>query len=121
MRGQDETSGLRAPALSALSVVVYRGPVTLGELAGAEGVRPPTITRVVEGLERAGLVARRADAEDRRVTRVRATARGRALLERARARRVAALAAELGALTAADRATLARAIGIIERIVGPPS
>src|SRR5437868_15366386 len=77
---QDDASGLPAPQLSALSVIVFGGPVTLGALAAAEQVRPPTITRLVATLEAAGLVERVTDAADRRVVRVTATARGARLL-----------------------------------------
>ncbi|MDQ3698433.1 MAG: MarR family transcriptional regulator, partial [Gemmatimonadota bacterium] len=89
LRREDDRSGLSAPRLSALSVIVFGGPLTLGELAALEQVRPPTMTRLVSALESDGLVVREADARDGRLTRVRATARGRTLLTRARARRVA--------------------------------
>src|SRR5919202_2354129 len=58
LRKQDDASGLTAPRLSALSVVVFGGPLSLGALAAAEQVRPPTMTRIVSALERAGLVER---------------------------------------------------------------
>src|SRR6478672_923352 len=75
LRREDDATGLPAPQLSALSVIVFGGPITLGALAQAEQVRPPTITRLVATLEEAGLVERETDASDRRVMRVRATAR----------------------------------------------
>ena len=115
LRREDERSGLSAPRLSALSVIVFGGPVTLGELAAAEQVRPPTMTRLVNALEGEGLVARESDARDRRVTRIRATARGAELLAAARVRRVAALARYLEGLSADDRAALRRAAELIER------
>src|ERR671933_1067936 len=58
VRRQDDASGLTAPRLSALSVIVFGGPLTLGALAAAEQVRPPTMTRIVQALEEAGLVVR---------------------------------------------------------------
>src|SRR5215472_14325726 len=61
LRREDDASGLPAPQLSALSVIVFAGPVTLGELAAAEQVRPPTITRLVDKLEAAGLAERASD------------------------------------------------------------
>ena len=118
LRQADAGEGLSAPRLSALSVVVFAGPVTLGELASAEHVRPPTMTRLVQGLEADGLVRRAADREDGRLVRVHATAKGKTLLARARARRVAGLAAEMSMLTAAEAATLRRAAAIIERLAG---
>src|SRR5205085_1594315 len=90
---EDPASGLGAPALSALSVVVFAGPINLGRLAEAERVRPPTMTRTVQGLERAGLVRRVVDSDDRRVVYVTATPRGKRVLDEARRRRVARLAA----------------------------
>jgi DNA-binding MarR family transcriptional regulator len=56
LRKEDEGSGLNAPRLSALSVIVFAGPITLGDLAAAEQVRPPTMTRIVNALEQQGLV-----------------------------------------------------------------
>src|SRR5512146_930343 len=76
LRREDDASGLPAPQLAALSVIVFGGPVTLGQLAAAEQVRPPTITKLVATLEADGLVAREPDAADRRIVRVRATPRG---------------------------------------------
>lgn len=122
VRREDTASGLSGPRLSALSVIVFGGgPVTLGQLAAAEQVRPPTMTRLIDALEAEGLATREADPADARVTRIRTTARGRALLEAGRARRVAALAGQLRRLSADDRAVLARAAAVIERIARPPS
>jgi len=116
LRREDERGALSGPRLSALSVIVFGGPVTLGELAAAEQVRPPTMTRLVNALEADGLVVREPDAADGRVTRLRATAAGRRLLTAGRARRVAALARQLAPLGARDQATLARAAALIERL-----
>src|SRR4051812_49977548 len=68
LRKEDDASGLSAPRLSALSVVVFGGPLSLGALARAEQVRPPTMTRIVTGLQRDGLVTRKGDLRDRRLT-----------------------------------------------------
>jgi DNA-binding MarR family transcriptional regulator len=117
LRREDAATGLNAPRLSALSVIVFGGaPVTLGQLAAAEQVRAPTMTRLVNGLEADGLVSRRADPGDARVTRIHATARGRALLEAGRARRVEALARTLASLSADDQAVLTRAAALIEQL-----
>ena len=118
LRREDDASGLPAPQLSALSVIVFGGPITLGDLARAEQVRPPTISKLIVLLEAKGLVERIIDASDRRVTRVRATARGTKLLHDGRQRRVAALVASLSALRASDRALLARALPVLETISG---
>lgn len=120
LRGEDAATGLSAPRLSALSVIVFAGPLTLGALAEAEQVRPPTISRLVKELEAAGLVERLPDARDGRVHRVRATDRGRELLQEGRTRRVVALAQDLEALPAEDLAALARAATLLERLALPP-
>jgi len=116
LRREDDASGLPAPQLSALSVIVFGGPITLGELARAEQVRPPTISKLIVELEAQGLVEREADQADRRVVRVRATARGTRVLHEGRQRRVAALVASLDSLSIRDSALLARALPVLERI-----
>lgn len=95
LRRQDDKWGLSAPRLSALSVVVFGGPITLGDLARAEQVRPPTMTKLVQALEAAGLVKRSPDPDDGRITWIKATANGKKLLVRGRAARVRALALRL--------------------------
>lgn len=120
LRREDDASGLPAPQLSAMSVIVFGGPITLGALASAEQVRPPTITKLVAALEEQGLVERETDPRDRRVMRVKATARGTRLLYDGRRRRVASLAASLGELAAADCAALARAVPILEKVARAP-
>ena len=119
LRAEDRSSGLTGPRLSALSVIVFGGPIAMSALAAAEQVRPPTITRLVAELERLGLVERTRDARDLRGVKVRATAKGRRLLEEGRRRRVERLAAALQALPAPDRKLLARAAELIERMVKP--
>lgn len=117
LRREDQHSGLTAPRASALSVLVFGGAATLGELAAAEQVRPPTMTRLVRALEREGLVRREPVASDRRVVRLRATPRGAALLVAARKRRVRKLARPLAGVSAADAAVLASAAEILSRVV----
>lgn len=117
LRRQDDASGVTAPHLSALSVLVFGGARTLGELAKAEQVRPPSMTRIVQNLERRGLVERTADPEDRRAVRLHATEAGRRVMEEGRARRVHSLAERLRALDADELACLERAAGLIEGIV----
>src|ERR1043165_1559992 len=86
LRAVDHATGLSGPRLSALSVIVFAGPIAMSDLAAAEQVRPPTITKLVAELERLGLVERSRDADDLRGVKVRATARGRRLLEEGRQR-----------------------------------
>ncbi len=116
LRRSDSVAGLSAPRLSALSVVVFGGPLTLGELAAAEQVRPPTMTHLVRALEREKLVTREPDEHDKRVVRIRASAKGRTLLARGRARRVQELTDRVRALPPGERAVLEQAASIMERM-----
>jgi DNA-binding MarR family transcriptional regulator len=120
LRAEDSESGLSAPRLSALSVVVFAGPLALSELAAAEQVRLPTISRLIKDLEQEGMVRRLKSGDDARVQRVEATAKGKKLLQEGRRRRVARLAADLGALTAAERTRLGEAAELMERLSGAP-
>lgn len=103
--------------MSALASVVRLGPMTLGDLSTVENVRPPTVTKVVATLEEQGLVVREVDPSDRRVSRIDATVRGSELLAESRSRSNAYLAARLQALPPDERATLERAIGMLERLI----
>lgn len=121
VRVRDVEPGLSGPRLSALSVVVLGGPVTIGELAAAEQVRSPTMTRLVDGLEHDGLVSREPNPADARSVLVRATPTGRLALSRGRAARIEDLAARLTALDAPSLAALREASALIERVTGDPS
>lgn len=122
VRRVDEETGLTAARLSALSVLVFGGPTTVGRLARAEQVSSPTMSRLVRALEREGLATREAHERDGRSVLVRATDHGRAILERGRERRLTELAGLLAALEPGDLATLASAAAITERALGrPPS
>lgn len=116
LRREDRALGISAARLSALSVVVFGEPLTLGELAAAEDVTPPTMTRLVAAMEAEGLVKRIPDPTDGRVVRVQATAKGRRVMERGRARRTATLAAQLAELPDADLETLERAAEILDAL-----
>lgn len=120
LRVEDQAAGLSGPALSAMSVVVFGGPVTMGDLARAEQVKPPTMSRLVAGLAADGLVEVARDPADRRVQRISATARGRNLLEAGRLRRVRRLARDLECLTPRELAVLAEALATIETVVRSP-
>ncbi len=118
LRKEDDASGLSAPRLSALSVVVFGGPLTLGQLAAAEQVKPPTMTRIVTGLENDGLVQRIGDARDGRLTRIRSTAKGRSVLAAGRARRVEKLAAAVERLGVTELAELKRGVQLVGEVIG---
>lgn len=117
LRVEDLESGLSGPRLSALSVVVFAGPLTLGALAAAEQVKPPTMSRLVSALEADGLVQREGHAGDARVVLVRATPQGIRRLQGGRARRIARLEAALATLPADDVATLSRAADLLGRLM----
>jgi DNA-binding MarR family transcriptional regulator len=116
VRQEDEHAGVGPARLSALSVLVFAGPMRLTDLARLEQVRPPTMTKIVAGLERAGLVRRRRDAQDARAVRLEATARGTKLLRQGRQRRVDRLAAGLRDLSAREIEVLAGAAALMERV-----
>jgi DNA-binding MarR family transcriptional regulator len=117
LRKEDDASGLSAPRLSALSVVVFGGPLTLGALARAEQVRPPTMTRIVTGLEKDDLVKRKDDPRDGRLTHIEATSKGHKVLVAGRARRVARLAGAIGKLDRAELAELRRGVQLVGAVV----
>jgi DNA-binding MarR family transcriptional regulator len=113
----DEGDGLTRARLSALASLVLGGPRRLGELAAGEGVRPPTMTRLVQAMEADGLVTREVDPADRRSIVVRATARGEALLHDGRARRLRPLAAAMSHLAAEDRVALGEAADLLTALL----
>ncbi|MEP6759104.1 MAG: MarR family transcriptional regulator [Actinomycetota bacterium] len=119
LRTEDEALGVSPPRLSALSVVVVAGPIGIGALAATEGVAAPTMTRLVDGLERDGLVRRRADPSDARGVLVEATASGRRILTKGRRQRVRTLAEDLAALTGDELAEIGRGAELIERVTRP--
>lgn len=117
LRREDTATGLPPARASALSVLVFGGPSSLGELAAAEQVRAPTMSRVVAALVADGLVARDGDPNDGRAVRLRATARGVRLLQQGRARRLRAFAEMLSGLDDADLSTLVAAAELLERVI----
>lgn len=116
LRREDDAIGITSPRLSALSVVVFGGPLTLGALAAAEQVKPPTMTRIVTGLEDDGLVQRRDDAADGRLTQIHATAKGRRILATGRARRVQTLADAIHQLDRESRHRLESGLRVLETL-----
>ena len=114
---QQSTADATPSMLSALSVIEIAGPMTLGELAALERVRPPTMTRVVARLEEDGLVARDVDDADRRVAHVSLTRAGRELVKRNRSRKDLYLAARLRRLDVSQVETLRAAVEVIEQLL----
>ncbi|MEA2826929.1 MAG: hypothetical protein QOG43_1368 [Actinomycetota bacterium] len=97
--------------------MVFGGPLTVGQLAAAEQIRSPTASKLVTELESLGLVTRETSATDRRVSEVRATARGRWMLQAGRRRRVANLSGRLAGLGPEDLTTLERAVELLEDVL----
>jgi len=120
VRRVDKSSGLTAPRLSALSVIVFNGPIALGGLAEAEQVRPPTMTRIVSALEKEQLIVKTQDPGDGRGVRIAATTKGKRVLIRGRARRVQFLTQQIRRLKKAEQENLSAAVvtiqGMINRI-----
>lgn len=116
LRVRDLASGVGPAQLSALSVLVFGGPRSLGELAEAEQVRPPTMSRIVAGLERDGLV-RRHETEDKRRIRLEATDKGTKMLQQGRRRRVESLAVALQSLTEGEVRHLGALTVLLEQVL----
>ena len=115
-RRGDAAMGLPPGQSSALSVLVFGGPKTLSELAAVEQVRAPTMTRMVDALERAGHIRREPDPRDRRKFSIIATPAGVRAMQLGRERREQVLAASVSKLTRDQRRALAAAMDILERI-----
>ena len=114
VRVQDSATGIAPARLSALSVLVFGGPMSLNRLAQAEQVRPPTMSRIVDALELEGLARRTTDKRDRRAVVIEATEKGTAILWQGRKRRVKFLAKHLSRLSEVERQQIADAIQAIQ-------
>jgi DNA-binding MarR family transcriptional regulator len=117
VRKQDIATGEGPARLSALSVLVFAGPKTLGELAAAEQVKPPTMSRIVAGLARNRLVDITADSKDARRMHIRATAKGTRLLQQGRQLRIESLAVQLSALSPHELAKLGETVEVLQSIL----
>jgi DNA-binding MarR family transcriptional regulator len=116
LRRQDVAAGIGPAQLSALSVLVFAGPRTLTDLARAEQVSPPTMSRIVGALEHAGLLRRVAVPADARASRLLPTAKGRRLMQEGRRRRIGYLAARLRHLSPSEQADLEALLPLFERV-----
>jgi DNA-binding MarR family transcriptional regulator len=116
LRTEGDARDLSPPRLSALSVVVDAGPIGIGALAATESVSAPTMSRLVDGLERDALVKRTADPDDARGVLVRATVRGRRVRSEGRRQRIRILAAELQGLSRDELDTIRAGADLIERL-----
>jgi DNA-binding MarR family transcriptional regulator len=116
VRVEDGKAGVAPAQLSALSVLVFGGASSLGQLAAAEQVKPPTMSRIVDGLVRQGLASRETHAGDRRALTIAATPKGRKLLLAGRDRRVQSLSRRFENLSAAELATIRKAATLLSVI-----
>ncbi len=117
VRKQDIATGEGPARLSALSVLVFGGPKTLKELAAAEQVKPPTMSRIVAGLARSRLVEITEDPEDARRMRIAATPKGTRLLQKGREMRIAYLASHLEGLAPEELSQLGEAVEILSKLL----
>jgi DNA-binding MarR family transcriptional regulator len=117
VRVADGRSGLSPARLSALSVLVFGGPRTIGALASADGVRSPTMTQLVNGLEADRLVQRRGAAGDGRRVVVAATPAGERAMREAQGRRLDVLVDLLASADAAEIDLLDRAAALLDRLI----
>ena len=118
LRAVDEGHGLAGPRASALSVLVFRGPQSLGELAAAEGVKPPTMSRLVKAMQAEGLVEAEVTAHDQRQIRIVASAKGRRLMLAGRERRLAAIAKLVADASPGEAKALATVVELLARALG---
>jgi DNA-binding MarR family transcriptional regulator len=116
-RRDDEDAAIGGSRLSALTFIALAGPVSLAEIAAAEQVRCPTMSRLVDSLVADGLVTRDAHPDDRRRVRIAATPEGLRLLEEGRSGRMSALAGRLARLAESERRALYRGVELMERML----
>jgi DNA-binding MarR family transcriptional regulator len=118
LRIQDLASGVGPAKLSALSVLVFsRRPLSLAELAEAEQVKNPTMSRLVSEMQRDGLVRIAAAKEDARSIRITPTARGRELLLAGKKRRVDSLAHAVESLSSVELGQLEGGLELLGQII----
>jgi DNA-binding MarR family transcriptional regulator len=113
---RDDSVGLNSNQLSAMAVLLNSGDQLMGELAAAEKMQPPSMTRIVNGLEARGYVARRPQPEDRRQCLVTLSDEGRKILLANRRRRDEWLAIRIAQLAPTEREVLREAIEILEKV-----
>lgn len=116
IRAQRADMSITLTKLSALATLYQRGPMSAGELAAQERVQPPSMTKVIAGLEASGYVYRETDPADRRQSILAVTQAGADLLEEERRSRDAWLTGHLGVLTPAERNAIAAAIPALAKL-----
>ena len=118
LRIQDLASGVGPAKLSALSVLVFSGrPLSLAELAQAEQVKNPTMSRLISDMQRDGLVRIAPSKQDARSIQITPTARGQELLLAGKKRRVDSLAQAVESLSTADLGRLEEGVELLRQII----
>lgn len=115
VRAADAETGLSAPKLSALSVLAVAGPMSLSQLARAEQVTAPTMSKLVADLQAEGLAEKRVDRDDKRGVRIEVTVKGRSVFQQGRRRRLELLRQKLAQLSKAELSVLNQASALILR------
>lgn len=113
---RDDSLDLNSNQLSAMGVLLNHGDLPMGELAAQEKMQPPSMTRIVNGLEERGLVTRQPDPHDRRSARVSLTDDGRQILLADRRRRDEWLALRIAELDPDERDVLRQCVRILEKV-----
>ena len=113
---RDDSLDLQSNQLSAMAVLLNDGDMLMGELAATEKVQPPSMTRIVNGLEQRGYVARRPDPRDGRQCLVTLTRAGREVILANRRRRDEWLTVRIAELDPAEREVLRQALPILARV-----
>ncbi len=113
---RDDSLDLQSNQLSAMAVLLNDGDMLMGELAATEKVQPPSMTRIVNGLEQRGYVARRPDPRDGRQCLVTLTPAGREVILANRRRRDEWLTIRIAELDPAEREVLRQAVPILAKV-----
>jgi DNA-binding MarR family transcriptional regulator len=116
MRTQRAVDSMSDGQFAVLAALWTHGPHTLGELADRERVSAPSMNRTVNCLQESGYITRSADENDGRKVVIALTDAGRSIVDETARRRDAWVEAALAGLTAKERATIARAAEIMERM-----
>jgi len=116
LRNERADDTMTASQMATLGTLLREGPLPPGELAAAERVQPPSMTRILNSLQTAGLVTRAPHPTDGRQVIYAATDQARAMVQRDRQRRDHWLAQRLAELTPEQRTTLEAAVPILDQL-----
>jgi DNA-binding MarR family transcriptional regulator len=116
IRNQRVDTSITLTALAALMTVSHGGPMTPGELAASERVQPPSMTKILAGLEGRGLVSRERHPTDGRQVVISITEAGLALVAEERHARNAWLSTALAQLSADELVLLERVRPLLDKL-----